>query len=131
MSRRAQFLEVLGIATEWIPRKPPGVPEDAGAVADFAPVTTAEREVPAEPLPVQAAMDAPVTADMVPAEDFAEPEPAVIAEAPIVAPARDREAAIAAMDWPALDAAVAGCTACGLCHTRTNTVFGVGDRQAE
>ncbi|MGN5480818.1 hypothetical protein ACTMU2_41185 [Cupriavidus basilensis] len=41
------------------------------------------------------------------------------------------EAAIAAMDWPALDAAVAGCTACGLCHTRTNTVFGVGDRQAE
>ncbi len=100
-------------------------------MADFAPVSTAEREAPAEPPPVQAAMDAPMTADMVPAEDFAEPAPAVIAEAPIVAPARDREAAIAAMDWPALDAAVAGCTACGLCHTRTNTVFGVGDRQAE
>ncbi|MGN5480817.1 hypothetical protein ACTMU2_41180 [Cupriavidus basilensis] len=30
-----------------------GVPEDAGAAADLAPVTTAEREVPAEPLPVQ------------------------------------------------------------------------------
>ncbi|MFJ5382277.1 uracil-DNA glycosylase family protein, partial [Cupriavidus sp. CER94] len=26
---------------------------------------------------------------------------------------------------------VAGCTACGLCDTRTNTVFGVGDPQAE
>jgi DNA polymerase len=37
---------------------------------------------------------------------------------------------IAAMDWPALKEAVAGCRACGLCERRTNTVFGVGDRNA-
>lgn len=30
------------------------------------------------------------------------------------------------MDWPTLQAAVAGCEACGLCKTRRNTVFGVG-----
>ncbi|HYW55611.1 MAG TPA: uracil-DNA glycosylase [Polaromonas sp.] len=30
------------------------------------------------------------------------------------------------MDWPALQAAVAGCTACALCQGRKNTVFGVG-----
>lgn len=30
------------------------------------------------------------------------------------------------MDWPALQAAVAGCRACGLCERRKNTVFGVG-----
>lgn len=35
------------------------------------------------------------------------------------------------MDWPALEQTVAGCRACGLCETRTNTVFGVGDRNAE
>jgi DNA polymerase len=42
-----------------------------------------------------------------------------------------RAQTIAAMEWPALEAAVAGCTACGLCTTRTNTVLGVGDRQAD
>jgi DNA polymerase len=36
----------------------------------------------------------------------------------------------AGLDWPALEQAVAACTACGLCHGRTNTVFGVGDRRA-
>jgi len=35
------------------------------------------------------------------------------------------------MDWPALEAAVAGCTACKLCAGRTHTVFGVGSRQAQ
>jgi DNA polymerase len=43
----------------------------------------------------------------------------------------DRAARIARMDWPALKSAVAACEACGLCKTRTNTVFGVGDERAE
>jgi uracil-DNA glycosylase family 4 len=34
------------------------------------------------------------------------------------------------MDWDALQQAVAGCQACGLCKSRKNTVFGVGDTQA-
>lgn len=34
------------------------------------------------------------------------------------------------MDWPALRAAVAQCRACGLCESRTHTVFGVGDERA-
>jgi DNA polymerase len=37
---------------------------------------------------------------------------------------------IAALDWPALRAAVAGCRACGLCESRTQTVFGVGNEHA-
>ena len=37
---------------------------------------------------------------------------------------------VAAMDWPALRSAVAGCQACDLCHSRRNTVFGVGNSQA-
>jgi uracil-DNA glycosylase family 4 len=40
------------------------------------------------------------------------------------------EVDIAQMDWTQLQAAVAGCTRCGLCKGRTKTVFGVGDRQA-
>ena len=40
------------------------------------------------------------------------------------------EGAIATLDWPALEAAVAACTRCDLHRSRTQTVFGVGDRQA-
>ena len=47
-----------------------------------------------------------------------------------VAPNR-RAATIAHMDWDALAEEVRQCTACGLCKTRTQTVFGVGDRRAE
>lgn len=35
------------------------------------------------------------------------------------------------MDWAALKAAVAACTACKLAATRTQTVFGVGDEAAD
>jgi uracil-DNA glycosylase family 4 len=33
--------------------------------------------------------------------------------------------------WDVVAAEVAACTRCGLCKTRTRTVFGVGDRQAQ
>ncbi|KVH12761.1 MULTISPECIES: uracil-DNA glycosylase [Burkholderia cepacia complex] len=38
---------------------------------------------------------------------------------------------VAALDWDALAERVAGCTLCRLCEKRTNTVFGVGDREAD
>ena len=38
---------------------------------------------------------------------------------------------VADMDWDTLTQTVAACQACGLCHSRRNTVFGVGDRQAD
>jgi DNA polymerase len=43
----------------------------------------------------------------------------------------DRRAMILRMDWPALKEAVASCTACRLAAGRTQTVFGVGDVQAD
>jgi uracil-DNA glycosylase len=46
-------------------------------------------------------------------------------------PAGDRAAAIAAMGWDELKAAVAGCRACGLCQARKQAVLGVGDRNAD
>ena len=38
---------------------------------------------------------------------------------------------VASMGWPALREAVHGCQACGLCHGRTQTVFGVGAERAD
>jgi uracil-DNA glycosylase len=38
---------------------------------------------------------------------------------------------VAMLDWDALAERVASCTRCRLCEKRTNTVFGVGDREAD
>ncbi len=72
------------------------------------------------------------------AERGADPVPAARPEsaaAPIVARAApDTDAAgsdISRLDWEALQARVKGCTLCGLEKTRTQTVFGVGNRQAQ
>lgn len=35
-----------------------------------------------------------------------------------------------ALDWETLESTVSGCRLCGLCETRTQTVFGTGDRRA-
>jgi len=45
--------------------------------------------------------------------------------------ADNRATRILAMEWPELKAAVSGCQACPLHQTRTRTVFGVGDEQAD
>lgn len=66
------------------------------------------------------------------------PRAAVDAVIVPVAPETARAAAhgddpggVAAMDWPALKASVAGCTACVLHAKRNKTVFGVGDERAD
>ncbi len=53
------------------------------------------------------------------------------ASPPIAIDADERSANIARMQWPELRASVAACTACGLRKTCTQTVFGVGDEQAD
>ena len=59
-------------------------------------------------------------------------EPPVETATTLSPPAPNRRAVtIAQMGWEELAAAVRECTACSLCATRTQTVFGVGNRQAE
>ena len=68
-------------------------------------------------------------------------QPPEAAAAPVVAtpdveelaapPAVARAPVVPAGDWSALRAQVAECTACDLCKTRTQTVFGVGNTAAE
>jgi len=58
-------------------------------------------------------------------------EAAIESAQPLESPAPERRAAaITAMDWAQLQHAVAACTACALSQSRTQTVFGVGDRRA-
>ena len=64
----------------------------------------------------------------------AAPLPAPAPSAALVAraepPLGERLPGISTMDWPALRQAVAACTACPLCRSRKNTVFGVGHLRA-
>jgi uracil-DNA glycosylase family 4 len=55
--------------------------------------------------------------------------PAAKPLAPVGAPVQP--GAIELMEWDALAQAVAQCQACKLCSSRSNTVFGVGDTQAD
>ncbi|MDO5624500.1 MAG: uracil-DNA glycosylase [Pseudomonadota bacterium] len=83
------------------------------------------------PAPKAAPEAAPVAPPPAPAT------PAFAAPAPLDEPAASpialapRPEGVEAMDWPALQATVAQCRACGLCEGRTQTVFGVGSRQAD
>ena len=54
-----------------------------------------------------------------------------LAPAPPAGDGDARGAHIARMDWPELKATVAACAACGLRKSCTQTVFGVGDEEAD
>ncbi|QGZ61328.1 uracil-DNA glycosylase [Paraburkholderia acidisoli] len=58
-------------------------------------------------------------------------EPALPADIDAGAAARAPRDDVATLDWDTLAARVADCTRCRLCEKRTNTVFGVGDREAD
>ena len=82
-----------------------------------------------KPRPEAHTASAPVPASPV-ATPVARAPAAPVAEAPVaVRPAR--AASVQTMDWATLRETVAGCEACGLCKSRKNTVFGVGDEQAD
>ena len=83
-----------------------------------------------EPETEQTAASEPVGARLA---SLAAPAPQVVARPPSATSATSAppaNGAVAAMDWDALREAVAGCRACALCDSRTQTVFGVGHRRA-
>jgi len=113
-ARSERYLEEMGLAPVWKlrgPKREPGI-RDRGK-------------------PGESRSDAPVALKPPP------PRPEILPPVPgLVRAARldladDRAARILRMDWPELKTAVAACQACGLRKTCTQTVFGVGDEQAD
>ncbi|KUY74438.1 uracil-DNA glycosylase family protein [Burkholderia sp. RF4-BP95] len=99
----------------------------AGEAGSAARVASDDDRAPTTPAPAAAADDMPPVAE----DDFAWFDAAPPGDP--LPPAESRPAAIpvAMLDWDALADRVAGCTSCRLCEKRTNTVFGVGDREAD
>ena len=120
--RQRQMLQEMGIRL-WAPAA-----ESAADGMPSPPELTATSGVPAAP-----AVPARPSAPGLRADDAVAPRAEARAgaeAAPPAAAADARAAAIAVMPWPQLREAVAGCRACGLCETRRQTVFGVGNPQA-
>ena len=124
--RQRAMLAEMGIRVWW-PQGPAPV-ADSAAAAEPAPAPAA----PAQATPASAPVSPPAPATPRPAlpvrpsAPVAEPQPAALpADAVPLPPGVDQ------MDWDTLQATVAECRACGLCQGRKNTVFGVGDRQAQ
>ena len=117
--RQRLMLQEMGLRL-WAPAaEPVASREPVSPVAPLPPAPRGPDARPAEPSPRAATTSEPRAQTRVGAEATA-PVPAI----------DDRAAAIAAMAWPDLREAVAGCSACGLCQTRRQTVFGVGNPQA-
>ena len=102
-SRRKACLAAMGIPL-WELRRPAAAPEQAVA---------AEPQPAPQPPMVAEAPEAP-------------PRPPAVEE-PGPVPAQPEAASLG---WEELEQAVGHCRACGLCETRTQTVFGVGNREA-
>jgi uracil-DNA glycosylase len=101
-------------------------PEPAQAEAEVAVATPPQRPVPAVGSAGQTAARAPAVAPTAAEAQRAAPAVAVV-RAPLAGGAA---AGVGTLDWPALREAVAACTACKLCTSRTQTVFGVGHPNA-
>lgn len=140
--RQRAMLREMGIPAFW-PVPPDAPVEDATvdlsasdaaaakhaaspATADASPPVLHEATRPSEP-----AVAPSPPSGRPPRPEVKAPVPiAVAAAAGIEAILRERPEGIDQMDWPTLRQTVSGCTACGLCEGRQQTVFGVGHEQA-
>lgn len=110
--RRIACLQALGIDV-WVRRRPLAAAEAQSL-----------EEAAAAPLEVPPATQfEPASVSLVEPRAI---EPVLLAPAATPVPDAEEQAAL----WQALEAEVAKCTRCGLHATRTQTVFGVGDRRA-
>jgi DNA polymerase len=141
--RQRRMLAAMGVRL-WSPVAMPEGPRPVAPAATDAAV--AEPAAVQEPVPTPApVMRAPVAAPVAApaAAPVRTPAPPARATTTIASAAAslqtalvdpalaERAATIAALAWGPLHDAVASCTACGLCESRRQTVFGTGHAQAD
>lgn len=122
--RRAAFLQEMGLGPIWASRH-------GSAIAATAPTEEVSAQQDRVPESVEAAED--VTAfSGIPIQAFDEADVGRAHENGGIdsEPANASEQPVARMDWTQLRATVSDCRLCGLCHNRTQTVFGTGDIKA-
>lgn len=116
--RRIAMLREMGLTPVWVTRDTPPIEPPLGETqpSDAQTILQRTQKTTSRTTSTQAARSSPVVRSNDAAAD---------------AEIDKRRVQIVQMDWSALNAAVAACTACGLHASRTQTVFGVGDVQAD
>ena len=125
MDRRALVMEELGLAPMWVRRELLLDEEDVAASASET-VTAAGSRTTTGANPRTHALQQVIKAAQKPVSISEKRE----AEAAPAVKNDERAQAISQMNWDELQEAVRNCTACELCQSRTQTVFGVGHPQA-
>ncbi|WP_277183394.1 uracil-DNA glycosylase [Caballeronia sp. BR00000012568055] len=122
------LVEELGIGPVWVRR---GVAREV--VADVKVEAVAPVAEVAEPSAVETPQPTPKPASDLDTPPFeAYDDLPWTDEAPLqIEPAMAAPSDVHTLDWDALAARVSTCEQCRLCERRTNTVFGVGDREAD
>ncbi len=133
--RQRAMLAEMGIRVWWPQAPVSGVADHASAVSADPPALASAsahepvshvHAAPAAPVGQRPALPTrPSTPSSVPPTAAQSVADALPADAVPLPPGVDQ------MDWDTLQATVAQCRACGLCKSRRNTVFGVGDRGAQ
>ncbi len=140
MNRRALIMEELALSPLWVRRElltTEVQPESNVSLPQADSLETPGAEVNARhPLSHVARTANKVIAPLVQTEEKPRARSLPITnEAPATPPPPEkpdtRASDIAGLDWAALQASVAQCEACALCRSRTQTVFGVGNPQAD
>lgn len=130
------MLKAMGIDLPWQQATAPAektshaASEHSGqaVAASIPPAAPAQRQQ--QPKPVSASATPATTASRPPASLHPKPEhPSAVT--PLSDAERQSRESIAQMSWDELTQAVSQCTACQLCKTRTQAVFGVGQPQAQ
>ena len=116
MSRRRLILEEMGIAPLWRLRARAATVADADSI-QVPEALQRKQELSSPQTPLREREEHSKHAAQIQVAETSAPD--------------DRRAQILHMDWNALKAAVAQCTACPLHEKRTNTVFGVGNEHAD
>ncbi|MCS3806332.1 DNA polymerase [Chromobacterium alkanivorans] len=124
MSRAALIQSVIGLGPGWEAR--PGWFDQHPAALSRQ--LAAPTETDLEPAEALAPPRPEVAAPLQPAAPFLPPPSADIA--PPIAPPPPSIPASPLLEWDALERAVRDCSDCRLCQTRTQTVFGRGNKQA-
>ncbi|MET0085182.1 MAG: uracil-DNA glycosylase [Sedimenticola sp.] len=135
-SRRQQYLDAMGIqdwvSREYAPQEPPVeevVPATPVAEAPAPSSTTGQaketaRQPDAPDMPPWMEDLPPLTDDFAPVEQTDDIPPGIESS-------QGTRSDLDRLDWPQLEQRVAACEACELHSSRSNTVFGVGNREAD
>ncbi len=121
-SLRRQYLEAMGVEL-WALRSKAGPSVKERGPRVESPELQSEQPSPVEQSPVGGSVPPWQEQIPPPAEEYAS---TATAEEPATAFCAD----VAGLDWEGIAAKVAACRACGLHETRTQAVFGVGNRNA-